>query len=252
MRADQFEALGLRALYVPMARIVRETVLPASAATEVPLSQKELAEVAEGSHYFAKANVARAACYLPHLIAFAWIRSLPGLCVAVGLIFFHALIVLIDLYKQALCRDLSPRARPAPLEEAVPKLRSPKGFFTVLPFETEAFYRWIGLEYFRRFVKWVMSTISYGFSGKQFEYIAKPNRTATIAFEQSTRVSEAVHWLSAVSVLPLVVLSWIHAPLGIALWSTFIIWGDLMLALLQRYHRTRAWPLLKRLLKRAE
>lgn len=84
------------------------------------------------------------------------------------------------------------------------------------------------------------------------EFIAKPNRSQIVAFEQGTRVSELVHWLSALSVLPLVVVSFQAGPLGIKVWSCVIIWGDVMLALLQRYHRARVWPLMKRVLERAD
>lgn len=250
MRAESFEALGVRSLYLLVARLVHERLLPSTSEEIGDWTQPELDEALQTTRYFSAANVARAACYVPHFIAFLVIRYWPGFIYVVLLFLLHALLVIVEHYKRALCARWKPFAPAEEVKHPEPEPEVPPGWFRLAKVETELFYRRTGLEAFRLFVTWVMSTLTYGFSGKKMRFIPEPNRTLVVAFERATRVSEAVHWWSGVSVLPLVLFSWYKAPLGVAIWSTVVVWGDVMLALLQRYHRARVWPVLKRMIER--
>ncbi len=250
MRAQWYERLGIRFLYRFVAGVVMERMLPSTSETNCDWGQDEIEEAERNSRYFGAANFARASCYIPQAIAFYLFRYWPGLNYVLILFILHGHLVALEGYKRRLCKywipkiseDNSPRAEPDP--------SLPKGWFEIKKFESERFYRILGLELFKRFVTMIMSKLTYGFSGKRMIYIPQPNRSNTVAFERATRVSEIVHWSSAVSVLPLVFFSWHGAPLGIAIWSTIIVWGDIMLALLQRYHRSRLWVVLKRIVSR--
>lgn len=250
MRANRYEALGIRALYVMVAKLVHEDLLPPARGQVGNWTKEHLETIRAGTYYFAAANVARSVCYVPQAIAFTLAHYWPGQ-LYVGLIWAaHGLLVVVESYKRVLCDQWLPVAE---LEEAQPTplpAETPPGLFRLRKFETERFYRRIGLEAFRQFVTWMMSALTYGLSGRRMVYIAQPSRHLAVAFERATRVSETVHLCSALSVAPLVVLSWIGAPLGVAIWSTVIVWGDLMLALLQRYHRSRVWPVIRRMMER--
>lgn len=250
MRVKLFEALGARALYAAVAWIVREPVLPHSRAEAPPaIDQPTMLEIKRESRYFAAANIARAACYLPHFVAFLAGHYRAGLVYVVGLFVLHGVMYTVEVYKTALCDFWYPRL-PAKLEPKKVEPTPPTGWFHLLSFETERFYRLIGMEAFRRFVTWMMSTLTFGFSGKKVDFIPAPKRSHTVVFEQETRVSETVHLISALTIAPLVWFSWAGAPWGVGLWSTVVVFGDLGLGLLQRYHRVRVWPVLQRMLER--
>lgn len=251
MRAQWFEALGIRPVYLLVAKIVCERILPRTDQQLGDWTQPELEVARQTTRYFSAANLARAACYLPQLAAFVWVKYWPGFAYVLALFAMHGLLVLVEYYKSALCLYWKGLASQDEIKRPEPDPEMPPGWYRLARFENETFYRRIGLEAFRLFVTWVMSTLTYGFSGKKMRFIPLPNRSLAVAFERSTRVSETVHWWSGISMLPLVVLSWFGAPLGIAIWSTVIVFGDVLLALLQRYHRARVWPVVKRMIERS-
>lgn len=250
MRVKLYEALGARALYSAVAWIVREPAMPSSRMGTPPaIDRPTMAEIRRESRYFAAANLARAACYGPHFIAFLLWPYRPGLAYVIGLFVLHGIMFTVETYKTALC-DYWYSQLPERLEPKIVEATRPTGWFNLLSFETERFYRLIGMEAFRRFVTWVMSTLTFGFSGRKVSFIPAPKRSHTVVFEQETRVSETVHLISALTIAPLVWFSWIGAPLGVSLWTSVVVFGDVGLGLLQRYHRVRVWPVLQRILER--
>lgn len=250
MRANQFEALGARRVYAFVAGLVHEPLLPATNGAVGAWSQGQLRDLIQKAQYFSAANLCRSACYIPQAIAFCLVKYWPGLTYVVAIWSCHLLLVYVEAYKRALSRYWMDKATPIEPEPERPKAEIPPGIYRLRKFETETFYRWLGLEFFRVVSTNAINLMTFGFSGKERVYIAKPSRQLAITFERETRMSEAVHLGSAVTIAPLVVFSWLGAPLGIALWSTFIIWGDVWLALLQRYHRVRVWPVIQRMLER--
>lgn len=214
------------------------------------MSRSSLEETYAATQYFRAANWARLGCYVPQAVSFLVARFWPGSAYVALLIGLHLTLVFAENYKRALCVHWIPLAQDGPPESCDRKAVLPSFPYRLLRFETEAFYRRIGLNAFRVFVTWVMSTLTYGLGKQKMEFIAQPSRRQVVAFEYETRVSETVHWFSAASMAPLVVLSWLGAPTAVAVWSTVIIWGDLMLALLQRFHRARVWPYLTKIAAR--
>jgi len=250
MRAEQYEVLGVRRLYSLVAGWVHEPTLPSTSEDVGSWAQCQLQDALQKTHYFTMANLARAALYVPQAIAFGMTEYWPGLVYVTVTWIAHLILVVVERYKKSLALHWMPLASPIDPKPERPIPEWPSGIFKLRKFETEKFYKGIGIELFRSFSTWAMSTMSYGFTGQRMTYIAQPSRKQALAFERATRVSEAVHIGSAISVAPLVVFSWLGAPLGIAIWSTVIVYGDVMLALLQRYHRVRVWPVIKRMLER--
>lgn len=250
MRAQRFESLGARPFYGAVAKIVREPLLPSTTDPLGEWTASKLDATKTKARYFGAANFARAACYIPQAIAF-WIGHYwPGLTYVLVIWALHLILVYVEAYKRSLAEHWLDSAPDREDDTPPPSAERPPKPFHLYPFETEAFYRRIGLEWFRLFSTWVMSTLTYGWNSERMTFITQPSRQQVIAFERETRVSEAVHWISALSVAPLVVFSWLGSPLGVALWSSVIVLGDVLLALLQRYHRSRVWPIIKRKLER--
>lgn len=250
MRLNQFESIGIRAVYAWVSGIVKEPLIPPSSGAIGSWTLANLKEAKEKTVYFAMANLSRAFCYVPQAVAFFLFKFWVGFAYVIALWICHFLLVLVEKYKRKLCDFWIPQVEHSDKKPARLLPDPPANIFRPRKFETEEFYRRIGVEHFRRFAVWVMSGMTYGFTGKRMIFIQQPTRNQAVEFEKETRISETVHLTSAASVAPLVVLSWLGAPLSIALWSTFIVVGDLLLSLLQRYHRCRVWPLIERLLER--
>lgn len=250
MRANQFEALGARRVYAFVAGLVHEPLLPSTKDAVGAWSKGQLQATILKTQYFSAANLARSACYIPQAIAFVLAKYWPGIAYLAAIWTCHLLLVYVEFYKRALSRFWMAEATDVEPEPDRPKPEIPPGIHRLRKFETETFYRWLGLEIFRIVSTTGMNYLTFGFSGEKRVYISQPSRQLAVSFERETRTSEAVHIGSAITVAPLVVLSWLGAPLGVALWSTFILWGDTWLALLQRYHRARVWPVIQRMLER--
>ena len=213
MRVKLYEALGARALYSAVAWIVREPTLPPSnGVAPTTIDKPAMAELRRESRYFAAANVARGACYLPHFIAFLVWPYKAGLFYVIGLFVLHGIMFTVENYKTTLCDHWSPHL-PEKLEPKKVEPSRPTGWFALMSFESERFYRLIGMEAFRRFVTWVMSTLTFGFSGKKVDFIPAPKRSHTVVFELETRVSETVHFFSALSILSLIHILWWDAAM---------------------------------------
>lgn len=253
MRAKTYESIGLRSAYLLAARVAGERPLPPLGFAASEFSQKEIEETLQASRYFEAANIARAACYSPHL----WFFWTGGHAMALGytglLLVLHALCVLVERYKRRLCLDHL--SRPESLTAgglAKPPTQHHEGwadiYFRPKRFETDRLYQVIGMGAFRKFVQWVMKTLTYGFGKGEYEYIPNPTRASAIEFERETRVSEGIHVVGIAMTLPLAIFAWKTGPIGLAVWSSLITLGDTGLALLQRAHRTRIWPVVSRVL----
>ena len=78
MRANRYEALGIRGLYVWVARLVHEDLLPPSSGVVGDWTKEHLVTIRAGTYYFAAANIARALCYVPQAVAFFLGHFWPG------------------------------------------------------------------------------------------------------------------------------------------------------------------------------
>ncbi|QYK56571.1 MAG: hypothetical protein KF733_03605 [Fimbriimonadaceae bacterium] len=253
MVVQLYEALGLRGYYRLISRIAGEEPLPPSNQIQAGVSRERLTEIIEASRYFQSANVARAFCYLPHIVIF-WLNTMVfALAYTWLLVGLHLMTVFNEAYKRRLASMHLALAEDEP-ETKKPEVGHYRGladlYFRPKSFETERFYQMLGMEHYRSFVQWVMRTLTHGFSGKRMVYIPQPTRAHAVEFERGTRVSEGVHLVGVGLTAPLLWFCYAGAPLGLSLWSSFITLGDMGLAVLQRYHRTRVWPVVARVRKR--
>jgi hypothetical protein len=120
-------------------------------------------------------------------------------------------------------------------------------FFRPRPFESEAFYRALGVEHFRRFVVWLMRTLARD----EVAFVPPGGTSAAVGYERQTRMSETLHWVLAAITVPLLPATWTAGGGAPFVWTVVIVWGDVMLALLQRYQRLRLWPIVVRARSRA-
>jgi hypothetical protein len=251
MRAKTYESLGVRPAYLLAARIAGERPLPASGVAPAGLSAQDLEDALKASRYFESANIAWGLLYVPH-VWFFWEAHRGALAYTLGLMGLHAACVVVERYKRALCREIL--ARPEWLsQESRPKLPEFQGprasdvFFNPKRFESERFFLMIGMGPFRKFVQWVVTTLTNGLKKGTVESLPAPTRANALEFERKTRVAEAVHWFGVALNLPLVALSWVSGSPGLTVWSAVITLGDSGLAVLQRWHRVRLWPVVSKI-----
>lgn len=254
MRPLVYELIGVRRLYEWTASFAHEKHLPKLGKSVEGWTVAKVTEVRGHARYFSMANICRAAVYIPHALSFWTLRYWPGLAYVAVLWVLHLVLILVEGYKSSLCgawlaTGSLPDIKEAPLK---PMLTAPGWFFRPKRYETSANYSRLGIEKFRQFTVWVMSILAHGFSGKRVEFVSQLSRDGLVKFEQETRVSETVHIISALSVVPLWALTLAGAHRGMVYWSTVIVAGDLALAMLQRYHRARMWPTLSRMLERSK
>lgn len=241
------EGLGLRGLHVAASRVLGLEPIPKDGPGEV--GRRSWDAAAREARLFCRLNFGRALLYVPHLWAASaagvgWARAYTATMMA-----FHGALALGEAYRAAQARALmataSEEGRPAPAPRAGADLAY--WFFRPKAFESERLYRLMGVEAFRRFVVWLMRSLTPG----SLEFIPSGGASAVVAYERQTRASEAVHWLLGLLVLPIIVGAWQSGGGLPFAWSLVILWGDAMLALLQRYQRLRLWPVVARARERA-
>ncbi len=256
MRSTTYEALGVRRIYRVIAGIVGEELLPPVGTPLEGVSRSQLEERRTATRYFENANYARAACYIPHMASFIAHAHVTGAAYTSGLLILHGLVSMLERYKRQLID-----AHLAEAPESVPTPHvgdEPDAHHSGLAdlwyrpkrFETERFYRLIGMEAFRAFVGWVMRTLTYGFSGKRVVTMPVPTRAQAVEFERETRLSEGVHLVGVALTLPTVVFAWQQPWIAVSIWATVVLFGEIGLTVLQRFHRARLWPVVSRVLAR--
>lgn len=210
---------------------------------EVDLGPEALREAIRNIRYFGLANLIRGLSYLPLLAALCLAQAWAAAALIGALVVFHALCVALEAYKSALARRCAPRGVDSPPEpRALPERH---WFFGPHRWETTAFYRAIGMEGMRAFAIFVIDTTRLSTKerrqGEKTAYYSDLGR-----FVADTRVAEAMHLGAAALNLPALVAMIAKGWLVWIVYTILIIIGDLGLAVLQRYHRARAWPLVER------
>jgi hypothetical protein len=252
VRARFWEAVGARRLYDLVAKVTGDSLLPASGKAPDGWTTGRLAEVRLGSVYFGAANAARACLYIPAIVVFTQREAWPALAYTWGLVGVHALMVVVEDYKRALCDLHMPRAvegdaRPS----GDPRPTNGEAWFRPKRWESTRLYEAVGVLAFQRFVDRVMTVLTHGPKAQRREYLKETTRARALEFERATRYSESVHSVAALLMLPLAAWAWMLAPVWVALLCTWFVVGDTWLVFLQRHHRLRVWPLVERLRRRA-
>lgn len=229
---SRLESLGIRRVSNFFARAFGDDILPPADADPAnhTWSVDRLRTTSETARYYAWANIIRAIVYVPLLNPLRTYDSRVAYPILVALLMFHGLCILVEVHRHNLLRTLPPSIAPV---RPKPKVKvgdlAPHPFFEPKPWETLSFYKSIGLEYVRQFVR-VYDRKTRG---------AEPAMAANLAvMELDSRTAEAMHWAAALLNIPFVVaLFQAHSP-WIWLGGTILL-GDLYLMLLQRYHRVR-------------
>lgn len=249
--------MGYRGFHKFVSRAVGEVPLPAwsDAGTARGYSAWQIQDLRSGARYFAYANFWRGIMHLPVVGLFVW-RDVWGLAALfLALAAGHAQLVLLELYKASVIWQLQADPEAKPVERAdMASSTAWDWFFKPKKFETEAFYRGLGLGWFRilatRFIEWSRLSPEERARGDRPEYVGRGTREDVARFESATRVGEAAHWVMGfLDAIPIVfcIVNGIFWPLPYLIW---IWWGDTWLALLQRQHRCRVWKLVERVRKR--
>jgi hypothetical protein len=234
--------------------MTREPALPASDQVSqlAGYSAARIKAMEDGVRYFAMANFLRIVITLPILTmfwvhnAFFWFWLWVLFCT------YHATIVLAEFYKATLVGLLRPD--PDPNAKAEEEIGQPWGdrWFRPRKFESEKFYRFLGIEFFRflttAYIEKTKLTLERRSTGERVKYVEKPSPQDLLRFELGTRTAEMIHGIMAVfGLIPAIF------ALTNGLWfpyipyTLWILWGDSWLVLLQRYHRVRVWKTIERL-----
>lgn len=248
MDPKYLEPLGLRALYVLTVRIFGGTPLPRPGGS-CRLTTGDLEKSIETGVLYRNLNLCRALLYTPQGWA-CWVKGVTwGLWVIGAWALIHILLALAECYRIPLAKALLPHAETGPAQKPEPigQATPPGWFFRPWPMESVGLYKALGLDQYGAFVIWVMTSVGT----KRPDFLDAPDRKSLAQFEMSTRASEVVHLVLFAAMAAATVAAFRAGIVGPAVWSCVMAWGDLNLALLQRYHRVRAWPLLKRARERA-
>lgn len=254
------EKAGIRKVFffAPNGRV--ESVLPmVGDAPKTPgYSAQLLNEKVEASRYFAISNAVRLGLHLPIVVMF-FLFGITAIAPAVLFTIFclwHALLVFLEFYKTGILFRIppDPEAKGVPGEAFEP---SPWGdnWFVPKPWETEKFYRRLGLPMFQKITLFYIYVARLSRKerrqGKQIEFVKHKNFSELARFEAGTRIGEMVHsYFVGFDVIPVVYAVLHHNPAWIG-YTLFILWGDSWLVLLQRYHRVRIWKTFVRYRERA-
>lgn len=213
-------------------------------------SEDQLLELRRSARYYFWGNFLRFLWYIPLLpVLMNMGSSVAG--VVLGLIFWYAAVVLHEIYRYSLSWAVAPSTTNTEL--GLPEYPGPpRGYFLPNPFETPKFYERMGFALVRRIVAQYTRITRRGRGEKgecKQSFIGNGSPGELAAFEVTTRTSEAVHLIAGSLNIPIIL---VLLPTGSfwALYSMPILALDIVMALLQRYHRVRVIPILARMQRR--
>jgi hypothetical protein len=252
------ELLGVRAFYWVMSHLAGERMLPPwNTAESKEWSREKVAEVKEGARYFLIANLGRAAIYIFPMMAAIKDRATAPFWTMVGIVFFHGLCILLEVYKNLLCKRHDKALKAGlwieghPAEPPDIRLSQKMDwYFAPRRLETELLYRIIGVEAFKNVVTFYVEntrlTREERDNGKKASYLKGGSKQEKIQFVRDTRVAETIHFCALLINVPVFIE-------GLALNIPSVVWFilpvlilDIYLVLLQRQHRLRMWPFILR------
>lgn len=253
------ELLGVRYLYRMTGGGISGQLLPT--ATDAPTtpgwSHADLEDLLEGARYFGIANFVRLILHIPVLVFLSWQQAWGFVTVFSVVVAFHLLCVVLEVYKFGVARRLvADESAVAQSEHSVLTVGEalPWGnwFWRNRKWETERFYRALGMDWFQEIVTTYIDLTRLNRrerkSGEKVEYLGKMSPSDLARFEAGTRLGEFAHWIFAALDLGPVVVCALHfkQQWPWMFYLGFLLWGDSSLALLQRFHRLRITGLLER------
>lgn len=226
-----------------------------------PLSLFDLTELRDNTRYFGWANVLRGGLYVPVAFKLWEMQSLFAFAVMVGLITFHLLCIVLEVYRNILSNrwltELGAEYEPNLAEKRrFTEIPTRHWFFSKNLFESIDMYKLIGVERWRRIVVFYSNLTKYSpeerRAGKRIEYLKGGTLESVLKYEYDTRVGELMH-LSAWSLnLPPVIAFLQSGRLGWAAYVGVIILLDSYLVMLQRYNRLRVHRMLEKMVAMKE
>lgn len=246
-----YELIGIRGFYAWITGVGGGKPLPNTKnPAEIPVNHLETTKA--DSRYFEIANLLRAGFYLPPMVALFIVRQWFGFGILLFLVVFHFLCVATERYKRALLNI----HQPGPAE---PLVGDPNAtitqhwFYSPKKFETNKFYRRIGLDYIRGRVRYYTRKTRFSRGEeKPVEYIEDQSPAAYARFEQGTRIGEMLHLVAMFLNLPPAFTAALAREWIWMVYLLLVAGADLYLALLQRYHRRRVTIAYNRLRSKLE
>lgn len=245
-----YAAVGLVPLFRRMAALFGET-LPEPQSRSLARDEAERTRLR--ARYHEMVNVISVLIQLP-LVGMAWSLGHRALTAYAALLLLpHALSVMLERYKRAICDDLLGSGLSAEAIAPDPTVSKPGacpprpsgGFFGPFPCETERLYVRLGVEGFRRFVLWLMRVTSGEGRAMSFRNVVG-GRAGLAAFEAETCTAELTHLFGTTLHVPFAIVFVRDRYVPGVLFVVFLWWLNLVCALLQRQHRVRLQPLLRR------
>lgn len=254
MAARLLELFGIRRFYQFMAWITGDTMIT-PAGQPSPWSRHKLETYRAGAQYFGFANLFRALVYIWPLILLVRLRLYGFVIWMVAIALFHLCVALLEVYKAFRIKQVLPDASEKGADPAAKASgKSSDWIFAPRKWESEKFYRAIGVWKFKSVVTWYVDrtklTAEELKSGKKAQYLAAPSKGESLQFEYDTRVGEGMHLAGFLLNFPLFVVT-----LSLGLYGPAFLLGvvsvlDFVLVLLQRCHRIRVWRTVSRLRER--
>jgi hypothetical protein len=274
-RAALLERLGIRRWYRVMSWLTGDRMMTVGAPPD--RTRADLVELRRNARYYSWANFWRGALYVPPVIAlFRW-EAWGGFGLLLFLVIFHYLCYELEFYRTSMAEVLEecgqylehaagPKVEQRTIGASDPTSHShddpdeplrmePHWFFWPKRFESETFYRLIGMEKVRQIVVYYTdktkltpeerkagTTVSF-VSGKPLDLVD---------FEKGTRTGEKLHVTAALfNIYPLYECL-DRAAFGWAFYLSLILIIDISLSLLQRYHRVRVHRLWERTQRKSQ
>lgn len=248
-----------------MSRMAGEAMLPPTTSNDLSRWDHErIEEVRDGARYFRTANFWRLLVYVfPFFAVLAELRETSLAWIPLGTILyfvgFHVLCITLETYKMLLSNHHEPnlpQEADRVLEEPdiAPDIRlSPKmhWYFSPKFYETEPFYRAIGMPWFKNLVTNYIEATKFDREqkklGKKNVFVKGRSVDDAKTFIRDTRVAETIHIAAFFINLPLILEGMILRRYTVVWFVLPVLALDAYLILLQRYHRLRIWPLLEKL-----
>jgi len=258
-----YEKLGLRPVFVFIAALFGES-LPAAASTPygtVPLRADEWLRTYIRTRYHELLNAIALGVYTPFLCWLIWQQRWGQAAYCAVLMLTHKLALLLERYKRGrydeLLRQAGIVARHMdfsqlwkPQEAVLPPVltcSAARWYFQPKRFETERLYCALGVRCFQAFVLSIFRAAATEDTGPGSAERFIGGREDVLAFEQQTRIAEATHLVGML----------LHVPFAIGAVIARDVWGgayvagmlgvNLACVVLQRWHRVRLDPVVRRI-----
>ncbi|MDI9635114.1 hypothetical protein QPK87_31455 [Kamptonema cortianum] len=216
------------------------------------LTESKIDELTANARYFSAANFWRLVFHLPVIMMF-WAFGYPLLSIPfLILCTIHAVLVVTEVYKREVFKLY--RVDPSATENkehqiAVTSSRAGDWWYKPKKWETDRFYRWLGMSGFRWFVTTFIEktrlTRQERKRGERTSYVGK-SVNDIVRFESGTRTAESIHLcMASFDLIPVVFCVTVGFWWGLP-YTAWVFVGDFWLSLLQRHHRVRVWKIIER------